>query len=293
MIEGIHNIGVRGPDFAALFSRTHPGLVSYRLGPTLDNSRELLRAIPKPNFWHAPTANERGWDMPHRDGQWLLASRYAIAPDPPTLAVLPDSAEITYQYLLPTTPPSACEVAYRVHAMGLVEVTMTVTPAETLPDMPECGMIFICDADLRHLEWYGEGPEECYADRRRGARLGLHRAEVAQQLTPYLRPQESGNHTQVRWASVTDDSGQGLRFAAPTPMEFSALPWTPFEIENAAHAHELPPIHHTVIRPALARRGVGGDNSWGAKTHPEFCLPTSPLTFRFSFQGVREAGPMG
>jgi beta-galactosidase len=69
-------------------------------------------------------------------------------------------------------------------------------------------------------------------------------------------------------------------------MEFSALPWTPYEVDNALHPNELPPIERTILRPALARRGVGGDNSWGAMTHPEYRLPEGVLTFRFSFQGV-------
>jgi beta-galactosidase len=69
-------------------------------------------------------------------------------------------------------------------------------------------------------------------------------------------------------------------------MEFSALPWTPFEIENAPHPNELPPIHRTVLRPALMRRGVGGDDSWGARTHPEYLLPRGELVFRFGFEGI-------
>ena len=115
----------------------------------------------------------------------------------------------------------------------------------------------------------------------------MYRADVAQQLTPYVRPQEAGNHTGVRWATVTDARGRGLRFEAETPMEFSALPWTPFEIENALHPVDLPPIQRTVLRPALMRRGVAGDDSWGSLPHPEHRLPEGEeLVFRFSFQGI-------
>ena len=70
-------------------------------------------------------------------------------------------------------------------------------------------------------------------------------------------------------------------------IEFSALPWTPHEIENAQHDFELPPVHYTVIRAALAQMGVGGDNSWGARTHPEYLIDVShKLEFRFSFEGI-------
>ena len=286
LIHGIHNIGVRGPHFTALFSRVQPGMVSYRNGLTPDGGREVFTTIPMPNFWHAPTSNEKGWGMPFRDGQWLLASRYPRMDGEPTVTEFGDSVQIAYRYLLPTQPSSHTEVAYRVFFSGRVEATVDVTPGEDLPDMPEFGMMFVTDADLNNLTWYGEGPEECYVDRRKGARLGVYHADVTRQLTPYLRPQESGSHTGVRWANVVDSHGWGVRFESLTPegMEFSALPWTPFEIENAPHAHELPPIHHTVLRPALMRRGVGGDNSWGAMTHPEYRLPQAPLTFRFAFE---------
>lgn len=289
---GIHNVGVRGAHFTALFSRLHGGLVSYRYGLTPDGGHELLRAVPAPNFWHAPTSNEQGWHAGARGGQWLLASRYAVARQDehgssPSVRMEDDAVELRYVYDLPTTPAGECEVVYRVGGDGRVDVTVSARPGDGLPDMPEFGMLFVADADLRTLRWYGHGPEESYVDRRRGARLGVYSADVREQLTKYLRPQEAGSHTEVRWASVTDDRGRGLRFSSSEPMEFSALPWTPFEIENAAHHTELPPVQHTVLRPALMRRGVGGDNSWGAETHPEYRLPTGrELVFGFSFQGV-------
>lgn len=299
LIRGIHNYGVRGKHFLALFSRLHGGLVSYRYGLSADGGRELLQAMPMPNFWHAPTSNERGWGMPFRDGQWRLASLDA-KPDGtwhvadreapaayPVVNQHDDSVEIAYRYLLPTTPAGSCDVSYRVYGGGRIAVTVTVQPGEGLPDMPEFGMQFVAPATLRQLSWYGDGPQECYADRRNGARLGVYRADVREQLADYLRPQESGSHTEVRWAQVTDERGAGLRFESTDGMEFSALPWTPFEIENARHPVDLPPVQHTVLRPALMRRGVAGDNAWGAMTHPEYRLPAGrELTFRFSFQGV-------
>ena len=293
LVRGIHNYGVHGPHFSLLFSRLYSRLVSYR-----SSGREFLMTSPTPNFWHAPTSNERGWGMPFRDGQWRLASLDArpvsasgslasFAAAEPTVIVHPDSVELGHRLLLPTAPASECDISYRVYGSGRVAVTVTARPGEGLPDMPEFGMQFIAPAELRQLRWYGEGPQECYVDRRSGARLGVHTADVHTQLTPYQRPQESGSRTGVRWAEVTDQRGAGLRFEADDPMEFSALPWTPFEIENAAHPVDLPPIQHTVLRPAWMRRGVGGDDSWGALTHPEYRLPAGEeLTFRFSFQGV-------
>ena len=90
-------------------------------------------------------------------------------------------------------------------------------------------------------------------------------------MAKYLVPQECGNKTGVRWAKVTDRKGRGMLFKSDK-MEFSALPYTPHEIQNAAHPFELPKVHYTVVRASMQQMGVGGDDSWGAKTHPEYLL---------------------
>ncbi|MDQ0373375.1 glycoside hydrolase family 2 TIM barrel-domain containing protein [Cellulomonas humilata] len=290
VVYGIHNVGVRGRHFTALFSRLHGGLQSYRYGLTGDGGRELLRSVPRPSFWHAPTSNERGWGAPALDGGWLIASRYATAvrgADHPAVEQTDAGVLVSFRYELPTAPAGECELSYLVDGDGRVEVTLTVRPGAGLPDMPELGLLLATDPAFRNLRWYGDGPEESYVDRRAGARLGVWDADVRTALTPYLRPQEAGSRTGVRWATVTDEQGAGLRLESDQGMELSALPWTPFEIENAAHHTELPPIYQTVLRPALQRRGVGGDDSWGAQTHPEYRLPTeTELTFRFAFRGL-------
>ena len=152
--------------------------------------------------------------------------------------------------------------------------------------MPEFGMMFVLDADLENLEWYGMGPEETYSDRCHGAKLGIYRNKVTDNMAKYLMPQECGNKVGVRYAKVTDEQGNGLLFEG-NEMEFSALPYTPHELENAMHDFELPNIHHTVVRAAKAQMGVGGDDSWGSSVHPEYLLDvSSKMKFEFSFKGI-------
>ncbi|MGU3644696.1 glycoside hydrolase family 2 TIM barrel-domain containing protein [Microbacterium sp. C23T] len=290
LIRGAHNIGVRSAGFSALFSTLYGGLTSYRFGMTSDGGRELLTGMPRPHFWHAPTSNERGWEAPFEDGQWLLASRYGRVREPLTRTRVEQdgtAVTVTYEYELPTRPATTCDVSYRVDGAGRVEVTQTLHLVEGLPSLPEFGMLLTTLPEFRRLRWYGDGPEECYVDRRGGARLGVYDRDVTTELTPYLRPQEAGSRTGVRWAEVTDGRGAGLRVESAGGMEFSALPWTPDEVENALHQTELPPIHRTVLRPALMRRGVGGDDAWGARTLAQYHLPTSgDLVFDFAFRGV-------
>lgn len=295
VVSGVQNLGVRTSGCEALFSRTHPGLTSLRGGDTRVAADELLAGVPLPNFWHAPTANERGWGMPQRQGQWLLASLHATAsPDSrgPVVESGAEGVEVRYGCQLPTWPPVGCEVRYLVQPGGRIEVTLSMDRREGLPPPPEFGLLFRLPARYNQLRWHGDGPHESYRDRRESTRLGVWSADVREQLTPYLVPQEAGNHTGVRWASVTDATGRGLLFDAPAPMEFSALPWTPLEVQSASHHHELPPIHHTIVRPALMRQGVAGDDSWGAMPLPQYRLSEhEPLSFSFGVQVLAPGSP--
>ena len=284
VIHGKSNFGVRGEEFEALFSYGG-GLVSYRYG-----GKELLKTMPKPNFWRAPVDNDCGNHMMQRYGQWKLASMYVgtygVEGKNPVIEEQGNGVVLTYRYQMPTTPVSECEVKYRIYGDGTIETTLAMDPVKELGDMPEFGMLFKVDADLDNLEWYGNGPQETYADRQRGAKLGIFRNKVEENMAHYMVPQECGNKTEVRYAKVTDAKGRGVLFAG-NAMSFSALPWTPQEMENAAHPNELPPVHYTVIRAALAQMGVGGDDSWGSKVHDEYLLPADRrLEFTFCFKGI-------
>ena len=111
-------------------------------------------------------------------------------------------------------------------------------------------------------------PEETYQDRQMGAKLGVYQNLVKDNIAKYLVPQECGNKTQVRYAKVVNHRGRGLLFSGDK-MNFSALPYSPHELENAMHHYELPPINYTYVRPSLQQMGVGGDDSWGSRTHDD------------------------
>jgi len=288
IVRGGMNLGVHGDHFSVLFSYLLNGLVSYKVG-----GKELLENIPTPNFWRAPTDNDIGNRMPARYAQWKIASLYgslrnpAFAKKPVVTEPGDGTVSVRFHYPLPTTPASGCDVTYTVHPCGTVDVKLTYDPVEGLSAMPEFGMIMKLSADYDQIRWYGNGPLECYCDRSEGAKLGVWRTTAKDNLTHYLVPQECGNRTGVRWAEVTDYRGRGLRFMGDG-MEFSALPYTPHELENAAHEDELPPVHYTVVRCALRQIGIAGDDSWGAPTHEEYLIDVSkPLEFTFSFTGMQ------
>ena len=286
VVHGKVNIGVKGEDFDCLFSMLSGGLVSYRYA-----GKEMIEKIPMPNFWRAPVDNDNGSMAPARYAQWKIASMYISHRNGGMFDNVPTKVEekdntvtVTYTYFMPTTPAGKCQVSYTVFGDGTIETKLMYDPVEGLPDMPEFGMMFQFNADYDNLTWYGMGSEETYADRRHGAKLGIYSSKVADNMAKYLVPQECGNKVGVRYARLVDAKGRGMMFEGDE-LSFSALPYTPHELENAAHVYELPQVHHTIVRVALAQMGVGGDDSWGSLVHPEYHIDvTKQLEFTFRFK---------
>lgn len=291
VIRSGHDFGVKGENFDVMFSYLNGGLVSYRYGGV-----EMIQMIPKPNFWRAPNDNDCGNLMQMRYAQWKIASMYLSHKYPtggrypagyePEIQIHEDCAEITFTYVMPTTPASQCKLTYKVYGDGTIRTTLSYDPVKELGDMPEFGVMFKFDADYNQVTWYGMGPEETYVDRCKGAKLGIYKNKVEDNMAKYLVPQECGNKVGVRWATVTDRKGRGMMFVGDQ-IEFSALPYTPHEMENAMHPYELPQVHYTVVRVSKQQMGIAGDDSWGAKTHSEYLLNTDEkITFTFDFKGI-------
>lgn len=292
------NIGVKGTDFHAIFDRGSRGLVSYKYG-----GKQLLSEPPKPNFWRAPIDNDAGNRMGMRLGQWKLASLYGRIKDT-TWNIEENRFFIRYTFELPTHPTSECKLSYTVYGDGLVNIALDYVPNDMLPELPEFGVIMKLPADYDNLSWYGLGPDENYSDRNKGARLGFYSNKVKDNMAGYVNPQECGNKTGVRYAKLTNSSNAGILFTCndggiqtipseattvagrKLPMELSALPYTPHELENAMHVYELPQVHYTVVKASLMQMGVGGDDSWGAPVHEEYRIENKELHFEFSFKGI-------
>ena len=291
LITGISNFGVKGDNFEVLFSQNFGGLVSYRYA-----CKELLKAVPRPNFWRAPTDNDIGNNMPFRYAKWKTASLYAGTRIPkdestywpafrPVIKEHETYVSITYKYAL---PDSADELSmeYQVYGDGSIRINTEYTPATDIYDLPEFGTLFKLKPEYENISWYGAGPMETYSDRLVGAKLDLYSGKVSDQLAKYLSPQESGNKALVRFAKLTDKKGRGL-LVAGNCINVSALCYTPSELEEARHDFELPPVTKTVLRISLAQTGIGGDDSWGAPTLDEYLLKgDGTLKFIYVIKGI-------
>jgi len=269
---------VKGDTFSIAFDTQTGDMVFYTF-----EGVNLISKPPVPNFWRAYTDNDKGNGLHERCKTWRTAGMNR------KLRSLKIKAGniVEAEFVIPTETPSICTITYTINGDGQVDVQQILLPGERLPEIPEVGMLFVLDNTLNNICWYGKGPHENYWDRALGARLGVYSGAVDVQFVPYLRPQECGNKTGVRWAKITDCNGTGIILTGSPTFEFSALPYTPFELEEYDHAYKLPQSSNTVLRVNYKQMGVGGDDSWGARTHAEFTLYANRHYInRFSFKGI-------
>lgn len=269
--------------FRVTFSKQTGDLTSY-----VHHGIELIKVAPRPNFWRASIDNDKGNKLPERSLTWKEAGqeRKLHAMHVRSQA---DKVEISVAYMLPTTHSSMCNLLYVVTGDGRVQIREELLPGHNLPEIPEVGMMLQLDASFENLKWYGRGPHENHWDRAESARLGIYEGKVADQYVPYLRPQECGNKTDVRWAELTRTDGLGLRIEGAQAVELNALPYTPSELEEHDHMYKLPSSDKIALRVNYRQMGVGGDDSWMSKTHPEFTLYANrSYAYSFSLQGIRQ-----
>ncbi len=267
---------VSGDGFSISFDGETGCITSYIIGNT-----ELLKAPVKMNFWRALTDNDKGSRLTERSACWREAGENA-SPVSREVSRMSDGLKIKCVYTLPTDKESRAELCYEIFSDGEIKVTMTLNPGRMMGEIPEIGMMFIADKALTDMTFYGNGPHETYIDRDASAKLGIYRQKVADQMTHYLVPQESGNKTAVRWAEFTRENGSGVRFEALGRMEVSASPWTPCEIEAADHAYKLPESDKCVIHINGWQQGVAGDDSWHSRPHIQYQLLTN-REYSYSF----------
>ena len=277
------NIGVNGDGFEVLFSRHMGRIVSLKYG-----DKEFIQSHWQsllPSFWRAPIDNDRGSKSQSIMAQWKIASLY-LSCEKTDFKKHDNGLELTYTYKLPTTPEAKVDVKYFVHSNGKIDVAMDYAGTEGLPNMFRYGMDISIPAEFDNLTWRGIGPDESYPDRDFGLPYGTYSNTVADNLPGYLKPQDCGNHVGVRYATVTNAGGKGLRISMlDNPLNFAALPYTCHELEQATHMYELPPVHKTVLSVSAAVMGVGGDNSWGARPEAMFELPADKdYSLRFAIE---------
>ena len=266
IVEDYLNIGIIGDGFAIKFAKNR-GLTSMKI-----EDEEMIRTVPKPNFFRASTNNDIENKYGYRYAAWLSASMFSI---PKFTKIIKNETfcEVHFDYLLPNLGGGDVHVVYTVYGDGELAIDMSYMPSEDFIEMPAFGMMFGLYKNYDDITYLGRGPLENYIDRNKGAVLGKYTYKASENVTPYLYPQECGNRTGVN--NITISSGKHSLIIKGNNFEFSAIPYTPFEMENAKHADELPSPYQTVLCIYERQMGVAGDDTWGAKTHDEYLLSNS------------------
>jgi beta-galactosidase len=261
---------------AVLRLASDTGLVTYTVA-----GRTVLKG-GAPNFWRGLTDNDEGAgvDKSHKVWQTFTAQRKVR-----DVAVTGDGVRVLFSF---GAGAAHWENVYRMRLDGSVEVAASFTPLrDDLPDPLRLGLRFDSLPALDTLSWYGRGPYESYADRKTGSALGLYAGKVADQYHGYIRPQESGNKTDVRWFQLKSADGTGVRVGADTPFAFNALAF-PYEDlylrpRGTWKSSEIAPHGDGTVLVDMAQAGVGGDTGWSldGRPHAKYRIPLAPASYRF------------
>ncbi|MCF1592651.1 glycoside hydrolase family 2 TIM barrel-domain containing protein [Streptomyces muensis] len=267
--DGDDAVTVTGRGFSVVVDKKSGVITSYKA-----RGAQLITSGPVPNFWRAPTDNDHGNGQHTRNQTWRDAGAGRKVTDVTVRGLRDRAVEIKVAGTLPTTTESTYTTTYTVFGNGEIKVDNTLHPgASSLPYIPEVGTLLFLPGRLEKLHYYGRGPEENHWDRNNGTDVGRYSGTVSGQWEPYIRPQENGNKTDVRWIALTGRDGTGLLVSGEPLLEVNASHFTPEDLSvGARHDYQLTPREEVVLRVSHRQMGVGGDNSWGAHTHDEYKL---------------------
>ena len=236
-----------------------------------------------PEFWRAPTDNDYGAKFQERFAVWKSPQMKLVdcrVGDNQVVATF-DMPDVTAQLKMTYTLNPSGEVVVREQ--------LTVDKEAKVSPMFRYGMQLQMPRQYNTVNYYGRGPVENYVDRNTSEFLGIYNNKVASEYYPYVRPQESGNHTDVRWFRVVDEKGKGLEFYGDAPIEVSALCYLTDDLDDGpskdkligSHSGDLVERPLTQVHIQQRQMGLGCVNSWGAWPRPEYMVPYDSYDFTF------------
>ncbi len=275
VLEAGQDLRIGGDDFALTFDAWRGALTDWTY-----QGVPLLTRGPQLNVWRAPTDNDvnlaRKWRQAGLDR--LVSRTTSLSWEQPA----PQSVRVTVRATLAAdalTPAFAVTYSYTIYGNGEVLLETEVSPHGNLPPLPRLGVQLRLPAGFDRFAWYGLGPHESYPDRRESVKRGVFGGTVQEQFETYIRPQENGNKSEVRWAAVTDARGLGLLATAQPLLNVSVHHYTPEDLTQARHTFDLAPRAETIWHLDHAQGGLGSQ-SCGPGPLPEYLL--QPAETRFS-----------
>jgi beta-galactosidase len=293
------NLEVSGVNLKLIFDLAAGRLTSFNF-----KGRELLKKGPEPDFWRPPTDNDYGYNMDRMLGVWKKAGERIILVKANISQPELDKVVVTFNYDIPDAAGKKIggyATTFTVYGSADIIVKNQFSKvSEKIPEIPRMGMQMQLPVEYTNLKWFGRGPQENYVDRKTAADVGLYESTVADQYTPYIRPQENGYKTDTRWLTLTNDNGNGVLISGDPLICFAALNNTHDDFESPGklsqyrkdaktantHIIDVKPREFVNLNVDLGQMGVGGDNSWGALIHPQYRLLANKYEYSFRIRPV-------
>ena len=259
-----------------------------RLERYVANGRDVMQQLPEPWFWRAPTDNDWGAGFQRTANVWRTNRGRTVDS---SVEEFEDRVVVRNVREL-VDAPSLFTTTYTFMADGSLKVEVDwERKGEFVPELPRLGMRMIFGEDYKDFTYYGRGPWENYSDRKESSFVGLYEQSADEQLFPYVRPQESGNKSDVRWLELTNDEGIGVRVEGLQPLSVSAMPYRSEDLDpgltkKQMHYSDIEPRREVVLHVDLAQRGLGGDDSWGAEPHKAYRLTADSYSYGYIIRPI-------
>ncbi|TDE13658.1 glycoside hydrolase family 2 TIM barrel-domain containing protein [Dyadobacter psychrotolerans] len=277
---------ITGQFFSVTFDKRAGRMISFK-----NKKEEMIKTGPFANFWRVTTDNDEGGGEKSFASSWRTAgldTLQLLKCDMRTERVNTHAYRIHLTKVLKGTDGEMqVNSVYTVFSTGDIHVKNTITPLGNWPVLAKVGVQFEMPADFKKIQWFGNGPFETYADRKTSGRVGLYSGTVESQHFPYISPQENGNKTDVRWASVTNQEGVGLLAISDSLFNVNVHDYTDKALTAAkTRAAVLARGDVTVVNLDLAQMGLGGDDSWSPRVHDNYRLPAKVYSYGFRLKAI-------
>lgn len=245
------------------------------------NQKELLKSRLEPWFWKTPNDNQKQSGYVQEAGKWKTAAEKMVVKNF-TITKKEMLATVKFDMYMPSIGADYT-LQYQLNGNGQLQVEATYTPlCDTIPFIPKFGMRVRIPESLNYIEWYGRGPYENYPDRKSGSLIGLYTSTLENFVTKYVAPQDNANRGDVRWFSLNSQTKESIKITGLQPLCFRAWPYAEEDLENTRHDYQLPKRDFINLNIDLNIHGVGGDDTWGAKTMDKYTNPgNKPYQYGF------------
>ncbi|UZR97578.1 glycoside hydrolase family 2 TIM barrel-domain containing protein [Chondrinema litorale] len=288
LAETDNAITVSGGGFTIAVDKTTGWVSSYKLG-----GKEMMEMPLQPNFWRAPTDNDYGNNMGTRCKIWKDMEKNFKVNYINTSQPVPGKIEVEVVFdIMELYSPA--NIKYTFYADGTLSVDSwfkLMKRRTQLPEIPRIGFRTRLSSEFNNFEYYGRGPYENYVDRHTASLVGVYSSKAEDQYFPYIRPQENGNKTGIRWASLTNDSGKGLKVIGDE-LGVSAMPYSQESFDSGdtkgqTHTTDVKKQDFVEWHIDYKQRGVGGDDSWGAYPHDKYMIYPGIYSYGFTLSPIK------